>query len=120
MPHDVISPVEKPTALNMRSTSVRSKLGSELYDLLQPDLPAFYEKIRDVAIGETPEDAPRGYYVAQASHRKMFVDLMKMANADVNVDQGSFQGDFDQFREGLKSLSTEELQDLVAVAVKVE
>ena len=112
-----------------RSLTVRSKLGAELYNLIQKDLPKFYEVVRDSALNPS-EDAflPRdqfgnmskssGAYVNSA--RKMFIDLMKMANADVDVDEGGFKGDIDIFKKQLSGLSTEALRDLTRMAPKVE
>ena len=112
-----------------RSISVRSKLGAELYDLIQKDLPKFYEVVRNSALN--PDDdafIPRdtygnlgksaGAYVNNA--RKMFIDLMKMANADVDVDEGGFKGDIDIFKKQLSGLSTEALRDLTRMAPKIE
>jgi len=112
-----------------RSLTVRSKLGAELYNLIKQDLPKFYEAVRNSALN--PDDdafMPRdqygnlgkssGAYVNTA--RKMFIDLMKMANADVDVDEGGFKGDIDIFKKQLSGLSTEALRDLTRMAPKVE
>ena len=112
-----------------RSLTVRSKLGAELYTLIQRDLPKFYEVVRDSALNPA-EDAflPRDKYGNQSksagayvsSARKMFIDLMKMANADVDVDEGGFKGDIEVFKKQLSGLSTQDLRDLTRMAPKIE
>lgn len=114
---------ESRANLRARSLQVRSKLGEELFRLIQADLPDFYKVIRDAAFGNSKE-IPRdirgnparssGNYLA--AHRKMYIDLMKMANADVNVDSADINGDLEAFQAQLRGLSTEDLQRLVKVA----
>lgn len=118
-------PVEKAGSFQARSVQVRSKLGEDLYGLIRADLPDFYKVIRDAAFGES-EDIPkdrrgrpsRSYGTFLATHRKMFIDLMKIANADVSVDAADFKGDIESFKRQLKDLSTDDLRKLVGAAEK--
>ena len=131
LPTIVIDKPELPAENNFqaRSLEVRSKLGGKLYDLITPDLPAFYEAVRDAALARS-EDIPkyrdgtpsRSYGNFLTAHRRMFIDLMKMANADVSVGQTDFKGDINSFRAQLEQatttdhVSTEDLRSMVEKA----
>ena len=118
---EVDNPVVESSGGNVqtRALRVRSKLGEELYGLIEPDLPSFYSKIRNAALGECSElprdrrgNLPRSAGSFITNHRRMFLDLMKMANADVDVDSAAIDGDMDAFKQMIGGLTTQQIREL--------
>jgi hypothetical protein len=113
--------LEKPHAnVRAQAVQVRSKLGSKLYELIERDVDGFYELVRDAAFGDSDEvpkesggKVNRGYAMYVTQHRKMFMDLMKIANADVDIGKADYQGDIALFVEQLRGMDKDELKALV-------
>lgn len=115
--------MSEESRLQARSLQIRGRLGQELYDLVKPDLPEFYEKVRDMAFARShtvprnPDGRPaRSAAQVQLSAMRLFYSLIKMVNSDMNVDRADFNGDAEVLLKQLRKMETE---DLAAMEKKV-
>lgn len=110
-----------------RKYQVRSKLAQQLFGLIEPDLSAFYKAVRDPALG-VKDSLPKnkdGKLARSAGRIKMsaqqlYLSLIKIASANVDVNTEDVKGDVDMFLQQLKTRPTEELGELLAMAKKME
>jgi len=118
-------PAEQPpadTQVQSKQLRVRTSLGQELCELIKPDLPKFYKQIRNQALGRKSKlilDS-RARVTMQLQSQRLYLSMVKMANANIDVNQVDYHGGIDEMMIRLKGVSTEDLQALRNAAKSME
>lgn len=98
---------------------VRGRLGQKLASLIMPDLENYYTHVRDIAFGasHTVPRTPSGHKAKSAAQvqlraMKLFLDLLKLANADMDVEREDFDGTVDGMLKMIRQAQTADLPKL--------
>ena len=116
---DVVRKVRGDVSVTGKKTQIRSEIASRLCELIREDVDELYQIVKTDAVGSKEDSEgfkrgtrPKSYGNFIMGNRRMFLDLIKMANANVDVQQDEVAGNYDAVMNMLLELDDDQLRNI--------